>query len=78
MFSFCLLTLDKEKLDEPPKVDGQVKGCPNISNPYHTCVEYCRKRYGEINTPAPPKVSTNNCVFHVRDRINLGPIDGGK
>ena len=68
MFSFRSLTLDKEKPDELPKVDGPVKGCPNTSNPYHTCVEYCRKRYGQNNTSAPPKVSKNNCVFHVQGR----------
>lgn len=46
---------DKDKTDEPPKVDGPVRGCPNTSNPYHTCVEYCRKRYGENAAPSLPK-----------------------
>ncbi|XP_068758461.1 polyglutamine-binding protein 1-like [Montipora capricornis] len=46
---------DKEKLNGSPKVDGPVKGCPNTVNPYHTCVEYCRKRYGENAVPQPPK-----------------------
>lgn len=50
-----ILQKDKEKPEDPPKVDGPVKGCPNTSNPYHTCVEYCRKRYGQNNTPVPPK-----------------------
>ena len=50
--------LDKEKTDEPPKIDGPVKGCPNTSNPYHTCVEYCRKRYGQNATAPLPKVRT--------------------
>lgn len=48
----CCYNVDKEKADEPSGVDGPVKGCPNTSNPYHTCVEYCRKRYGE-NAIAP-------------------------
>lgn len=48
----CCYNVDKEKADEPSEVDGPVKGCPNTSNPYHSCVEYCRKRYGE-NAIAP-------------------------
>lgn len=35
------------KTDNPEKGDqGDTISCPNASNPYHTCVEYCRKRWG--------------------------------
>ena len=61
------MALDKEKPNEPPKVDGPVNGCPNTSNPYHTCVEYCRKRYGlNSNTPAPPKVRVTYSMWYKR------------
>lgn len=48
---------DKEKINVSSQIDGPVIGCPNTVNPYHTCVEYCRKRYGENAPPQPPKVS---------------------
>lgn len=50
-----IIQKDKEKSDGSSKVDGSVRGCPNTSNPYHTCVEYCRKRYGDNAVPPPPK-----------------------
>ena len=58
MFLYLLLfmLLDKEKEDGSSTSDGPVKGCPNTSNPYHTCVEYCWKRYGGNAAPPPPKV----------------------
>ena len=48
---------DKEKVNVSSQIDGPVNGCPNTVNPYHTCVEYCGKRYGENAPPQPPKVS---------------------
>lgn len=50
-----IIQKEKGKVDGSSNVDGPVKGCPNTSNPYHTCVEYCRKRYGENAAPLPPK-----------------------
>lgn len=50
-----IIQKDKEKSDGSSQVTGSVKGCPNTSNPYHTCVEYCRKRYGENAVPPLPK-----------------------
>lgn len=47
-----IIQKDKDKTDEPSRGDGTVQGCPNTSNPYHTCVEYCGKRYSE-NAIAP-------------------------
>ena len=58
-----ILLVAKEKVNGSPKVDGQVKGCPNTVNPYHTCVEYCRKRYGENAVPQPPKVRDNLLIL---------------
>lgn len=48
---------DKEKVNVSSQIDGPVSGCPNTVNPYHTCVEYCTKKYGENAPPQPPKVS---------------------
>ncbi|XP_035697178.1 polyglutamine-binding protein 1-like [Branchiostoma floridae] len=40
-----------ETISTPTK--GKVDGCPNVNNPYHTCVEYCRTRWGATNQDAP-------------------------
>ncbi|EDO31798.1 predicted protein, partial [Nematostella vectensis] len=32
--------------EEKTDSSGQCKGCPNTTNPYHECSEYCHKRYG--------------------------------
>lgn len=50
-----IIQKDKEKVNVSSQIDGPVNGCPNIVNPYHTCVEYCTKRYGENAPPQPPK-----------------------
>ncbi|CAH1239629.1 PQBP1 [Branchiostoma lanceolatum] len=31
---------------------GKVDGCPNQTNPYHTCVDYCRTRWGATKREA--------------------------
>ena len=49
----------EEKQDSNKETDDteyihEVTACPNRSNPYHTCVKYCRNRWG-IQTFSPDK-----------------------
>ncbi|CAB4011755.1 polyglutamine-binding 1-like [Paramuricea clavata] len=51
------------KTDEPEKENtdaNQVSSgkCPNTSNPYHECSEYCRKRWG-----SPAETNTNEAHY---------------
>ena len=36
----------EEAVISPPDYIHEVFACPNRSNPYHICVQYCKKQYG--------------------------------
>ena len=64
VISFILSVSEKEEKKEEEEVSE--KGCPNVSNPYHTCVEYCVKRWGaklSDNENEKGKVSINECAI---------------
>ena len=42
------------EVDEEPL---KVAGCPNISNPYHECSEYCKHKWSD-------KQVSLNVVYH--------------
>ena len=39
---------DDPEFDEEGNIVGIIGLCPNASNPYHECTEYCQKRWGSI------------------------------
>jgi len=40
--------------DESDELVHKVPLCPNCSNPYHSCTDYCRKRWGYKRFKADP------------------------
>ena len=51
--------LEKENTDENKPSGGK---CPNTSNPYHECSEYCHKKWGTSTD-----VSTNEVSMSLMD-----------
>ena len=39
---------DDPEFDEEGNIVGIIGLCPNASNPYHECSEYCQKRWGSM------------------------------
>ena len=47
------------------RLTHEISACPNISNPYHQCVPFCKKRWGNKKFEADDK------MIRLRDRMLL-------
>ena len=47
-------TYDSDKEADDTEYIHEVTACPNRSNPYHTCVKYCKNRWGMKTFSADP------------------------